>query len=44
MAAVRTDSLSTSPIIIFAGEIEAFGGAERSLLALSRWLDRKSVV
>jgi len=38
MAAVRADRLSTPPITIFAGEIEAFGGAERSLLALSRWL------
>jgi glycosyltransferase involved in cell wall biosynthesis len=43
MAAVRTDSLSTSPIIIFAGEIEAFGGAERSLLALSRWLHERDM-
>ena len=38
MAAIRADRLSTPPITIFAGEIEAFGGAERSLLALSRWL------
>jgi glycosyltransferase involved in cell wall biosynthesis len=38
MAAVRADRLSAPPITIFAGEIEAFGGAERSLLALSRWL------
>lgn len=30
--------MSAAPITIFAGEIEAFGGAERSLLALSRWL------
>jgi glycosyltransferase involved in cell wall biosynthesis len=30
--------VSRPPITIFAGEIEAFGGAERSLLALSRWL------
>ncbi len=26
------------PISIFTGEIEAFGGAERSLLALAKWL------
>jgi len=43
MAAVRTDRVSTSPIIIFAGEIEAFGGAERSLLALSRWLTERKL-
>jgi hypothetical protein len=30
--------LNPPVITIFAGEIEAFGGAERSLLALSRWL------
>jgi glycosyltransferase involved in cell wall biosynthesis len=30
-------------ITIFAGEIEAFGGAERSLLALSRWLHRREM-
>jgi len=41
MAAVRTDRLSASLITIFAGEIEAFGGAERSLLALSRWLHER---
>src|SRR5215469_13158178 len=38
MASVRTDRVSPPQITIFAGEIEAFGGAERSLLALSRWL------
>jgi glycosyltransferase involved in cell wall biosynthesis len=38
MAAVRVDRVNLPPITIFAGEIEAFGGAERSLLALSRWL------
>ena len=38
MAAVRADRLSTPQITIFGGEIEAFGGAERGLLALSRWL------
>jgi glycosyltransferase involved in cell wall biosynthesis len=31
------------PITIFAGEIEAFGGAERSLLALSRWLTERKL-
>jgi glycosyltransferase involved in cell wall biosynthesis len=35
--------LSTPPITIFAGEIEAFGGAERSLLALSRWLTERKL-
>lgn len=30
-------------ITIFAGEIEAFGGAERSLLALSRWLHERNM-
>jgi glycosyltransferase involved in cell wall biosynthesis len=29
--------------IIFATEIEAFGGAERSILALSSWLYRRSI-
>jgi glycosyltransferase involved in cell wall biosynthesis len=38
MAAVRTDRLNAPQITIFGGEIEAFGGAERGLLALSRWL------
>jgi glycosyltransferase involved in cell wall biosynthesis len=35
--------LSGLPIIIFAGEIEAFGGAERSLIALSRWLHERAL-
>ena len=43
MAAVRTDRLNAPPITIFAGEIEAFGGAERSLLALSRWLHERGL-
>src|ERR1700733_14377292 len=43
MAAVRIDRLSALPIIIFAGEIEAFGGAERSLIALSRWLHERAL-
>jgi len=30
-------------ITIFGGEIEAFGGAERSLLALSRWLHERNM-
>jgi glycosyltransferase involved in cell wall biosynthesis len=43
VAAVRIDRLSGLPILIFAGEIEAFGGAERSLIALSRWLHERAV-
>jgi glycosyltransferase involved in cell wall biosynthesis len=35
--------LNKPPIIIFAGEIEAFGGAERALLALSRWLHERGL-
>lgn len=43
MAAVRIDRLSALPIIIFAGEVEAFGGAERSVIALSRWLHERAL-
>jgi len=43
MAAVRIDRLNTPQITIFAGEIEAFGGAERGLLALSRWLYERAL-
>jgi glycosyltransferase involved in cell wall biosynthesis len=43
MAAVRVDRVTLAPITIFAGEIEAFGGAERSLLALSRWLHERAL-
>jgi glycosyltransferase involved in cell wall biosynthesis len=43
VATVRIDRLSGLPIIIFAGEIEAFGGAERSLIALSRWLYERAI-
>ncbi len=32
-----------APVRLFTGEIEAFGGAERSLLALSRWLHRNGI-
>ncbi len=31
------------PVDIFVAEVEAFGGAERALLALSRWLHRHGI-
>ena len=34
--------MNLPPVTIFAGEIEAFGGAERSLLALSHWLHERA--
>jgi glycosyltransferase involved in cell wall biosynthesis len=43
MAAVRADRMNPRQITIFAGEIEAFGGAERSLVALSRWLHERNM-
>ncbi len=33
--------MTSSPITIFVPEIEAFGGAERSVVALSRWLHER---
>ncbi len=32
-----------APVALFTGEVEAFGGAERSLLALSKWLEGRGV-
>ena len=43
MATVWIDRLSGLPIIIFGGEIEAFGGGERGLIALSRWLHERGL-
>ena len=35
--------LPTSSCVLFQPEIEAMGGAERSLLALSRWLTTQNI-
>ena len=43
MATVWAHLLNIPPITIFAGEIEAFGGGERALLALSRWLHEREM-
>jgi glycosyltransferase involved in cell wall biosynthesis len=43
VAAIWIDRMNQHPITIFAGEVEAFGGAERSLLALSRWLHQRGM-
>ena len=42
-ASAARDTSRPPQITIFAGEIEAFGGAERSLLALSRWLHERKL-
>src|ERR1700761_6679981 len=44
VASVRDDRMKNPrQITIFGSEIEAFGGAERSLLALSRWLHERDM-